>query len=97
MRTILHDWSDPFASKIPTNLRHAAKPETKLLIIDTFIEYACREDEGSKLQVPGYEPSTAPTPLLPNLGYSSIASYDLDMIVSHRCAGVGLSHEVDLC
>ena len=82
MRTILHDWSDPFASKILANLRQAAKPTTKLLIIDTLIEYACNVDDDAKLQVPGYEPPKAPKPLLPNLGYSSIASYDLDMVVS---------------
>ncbi|KAF7791494.1 hypothetical protein EIP86_002510 [Pleurotus ostreatoroseus] len=86
MRTILHDWSDPFARKILINLRHAAKPETKLLIIDTLIEYACNHDgdtsEQNKQNIPGYEPQVAPKPLLSNMGYSSIASYDLDMVVS---------------
>lgn len=86
MRTILHDWSDPFARKILINLRHAAKPETKLLIIDTLIEYACNSDgdvsKEIKPDIPGYEPQRAPKPLLSNMGYASIASYDLDMVVS---------------
>ncbi|KAJ3519830.1 hypothetical protein NM688_g9245 [Phlebia brevispora] len=81
MRTILHDWSDPFARKILLNLRHASKPDTKLLIIDTLIEYACPNDGTESTQIPGYEPPKAPTPLLPNMGYSSVASYDLDMIM----------------
>lgn len=71
-----------------TNLRHAAKPETKLLIIDTLIEYASStgQEANAKHRVPGYEPPEAPKPLLPNLGFSSIASYDLDMIVSRICS-----------
>ncbi len=83
MRTILHDWSDEFAVRILTNLRHAAKPDTKLLIIDTLVEYACSAQDSSALDVPGYELQDAPKPLLANLGFASIASYDLDMVVSN--------------
>ncbi|THG98942.1 hypothetical protein EW026_g3332 [Hermanssonia centrifuga] len=81
MRTILHDWSDEFAVRILTNLRHAAKPDTKLLIIDTLVEYACSAQDSSALDVPGYELQDAPKPLLANLGFASIASYDLDMVM----------------
>ncbi|KAJ6489188.1 O-methyltransferase-domain-containing protein [Mycena vitilis] len=41
LRYVLHDWPDAYACKILTHLRHAATPETTLVILDHVIPYGC--------------------------------------------------------
>ncbi|THU96315.1 O-methyltransferase [Dendrothele bispora CBS 962.96] len=42
VKQVLHNWPDVYNSTILKNLREVAKPDTKLIIIDNVIPYACR-------------------------------------------------------
>lgn len=87
----MHDWSDPYASKILTELRKVATPDTQLLVVDNIVSYACHDTtlEG-KGSIPGASCKDAPAPLLPNFGAANDMSYSIDMAVSLRninCSG----------
>ncbi|KAG6898618.1 hypothetical protein C0993_005645 [Termitomyces sp. T159_Od127] len=43
LKQILHDWSDPYCVPILKELRAAATPETKLVVVDSIIAYACHD------------------------------------------------------
>lgn len=81
MRAILHDWSDPYCIKILRQLRAAAGPDTKLLVIDSVVSYACA-DPPSIQEIPGAASPPVAAPLLPNHGQSNLRPYVLDMMVS---------------
>ncbi|TFY63589.1 hypothetical protein EVG20_g6256 [Dentipellis fragilis] len=74
LKQIIHDWSDQYALKILKRLRDAAAPDTKLVLVDTLIGYACRQpsdNEGKQENgqgIPGAMPVEAPEPLLVNFG-----------------------------
>ncbi|RPD57857.1 S-adenosyl-L-methionine-dependent methyltransferase [Lentinus tigrinus ALCF2SS1-7] len=78
VRLILHDWADDDSRKILTRLRAAARPDTKLLVGDMLLPFACRDDASSSA-----EPSFAPSgsPLLPNLGKGNVHGYLLDIVM----------------
>ncbi|THH07842.1 hypothetical protein EW145_g3108 [Phellinidium pouzarii] len=78
MRTILHDWSDKYSIKILRNLRAAAGPETKLVLVDSIIDYACDAPNQSALLSKGPKP---PAPLLPNMGGANLLSYEVDLVI----------------
>lgn len=80
---ILHDWSDLYAAKILIELRRAALPDTKLVIVDIIMQYACH-DPSSGVQGDDTCPTVreAPTPLLANFGSANDLSYTLDAAVS---------------
>ena len=56
LKYILHDWPDAYAKKILQHLRDAASQETRLVVMDRIIPYACRipkdADEGT-YTIPG--------------------------------------------
>ncbi|OCH93183.1 S-adenosyl-L-methionine-dependent methyltransferase, partial [Obba rivulosa] len=91
LKQIMHDWSDRFASNILKQLRSAATPETKLVLIDNIMPYACRADG---LSVPGAKSSDVPEPLLPNMGGAGILPYcfDLSMYVHFNATERTLGH-----
>lgn len=82
LRQIVHDWSDKYIIKLLKKLRTKATKETKLLVIDTIVEYACRIPETSSLSVKGLEVVAPPEPLLPNLGGANLMPYSIDLVVS---------------
>jgi len=72
LRNVLHDWADSLVKDILKRLREAATSETKLIVIDSIIPYACHTDEaGNFPDVPGV--------LLPTLGPISNNKYLLDI------------------
>ncbi|TFK83064.1 S-adenosyl-L-methionine-dependent methyltransferase [Polyporus arcularius HHB13444] len=74
---VMHNWGDEDCKKILSQLRAAAGPSTKLIVIDQILPLACR-DESDVALVP------ADSPLLPNLGkaYASGYYFDISMMVS---------------
>ena len=79
----MHDWSDPYASKILSELRKVALPDTRLLIVDNILAYACHDptyDDNDS--IPGAACQDAPAPLLANFGAANELSYTIDMAVS---------------
>ncbi|EMD33481.1 hypothetical protein CERSUDRAFT_87325 [Gelatoporia subvermispora B] len=91
LKQIMHDWSDRFATNILRQLRDAATPSTKLVLIDNILPYACRADG---LAVPGARAPDVPEPLLPNLGGAGILPYcfDLSMYVHFNALERTLGH-----
>lgn len=76
----MHDWPDPYAVKILARLRAAATPDTKLLVIDALIPFACRVSADDRA-VPGSAMQEAPHPLLPNYGAANENAYMVDLAV----------------
>ncbi|KAF5380106.1 hypothetical protein D9615_006249 [Tricholomella constricta] len=77
LKQILHDWADPYSIKILKALRAAATPDTKLIVLDNIVAYACHDPTvDSELGV-GY--TEAPTPLLANYGAANVMPYVLDL------------------
>lgn len=81
LRLISHDWSDKYLIKLLKNLRAVATPSTKLLVMDSIVEYACSVPKESQLSVKGIEWQTPPDPLLPNMGLANLAPYSIDLMV----------------
>lgn len=77
MRSILHDWADKFCLQILRQLRAAAMPETRLVILDSLVSYACAEEELDG--IPGAARPAPPAPLLPNMGHANIVNYYKDI------------------
>ncbi|KAF8891908.1 S-adenosyl-L-methionine-dependent methyltransferase [Mucidula mucida] len=44
LRSILHDWSDVYCAKILNRLREAARPRSKLVVVDAVLSYAVQSD-----------------------------------------------------
>ncbi|TCD69561.1 hypothetical protein EIP91_007185 [Steccherinum ochraceum] len=80
LRQIIHDWSDRFSVEILTHLRAAAGPNTKLLIIDCIVEYACASQTQDALTVDS-DAQKVPKPLLPNLAGANILAYQYDILL----------------
>ncbi|KAJ8519047.1 hypothetical protein ONZ45_g3949 [Pleurotus djamor] len=84
LKQILHDWSDEYCVKILSHLRNAAIPQTKLVIMDSIMPFACHDpsaDDKDSLQ--GVSTKEAPYPLLANYGAVNNMGYyaDIDMFL----------------
>ncbi|KAI0712854.1 S-adenosyl-L-methionine-dependent methyltransferase [Cerioporus squamosus] len=77
---IMHNWMDEDCTKILSQLRAAAGPSTKVLIVDQILPLACRDENESAL-VP------ADSPLLPNLGKAYASSYNFDITMMTTLGG----------
>ncbi|KAG5633140.1 hypothetical protein DXG03_008237, partial [Asterophora parasitica] len=83
LKQVLHDWSDEYVVKILTQLRAIARPDTKLILIEIILPFACHDPGADDDQgIPGSVPREAPAPLLTNYGTVSEMSYFVDMDVS---------------
>lgn len=83
MKQIMHDWSDEYCIKFLRNLREAATPQTKLLLVDSVMPFACHDPSGdSDKGIPGAVPREAPAPLLANYGAINAMGYNADIDVS---------------
>ncbi|KAG6881349.1 hypothetical protein C0993_001850, partial [Termitomyces sp. T159_Od127] len=82
MKQVLHDWSDENSVKFLTRLRAAAQKDTKLLIVESLIQPACRDlnDNDDAVNVSGYVPHEAPAPLLANYGVVNPMGYIADIL-----------------
>lgn len=79
----MHDWADPYASKLLTELRKVAQPNTQLLVVDNIVAYACHDlTYDNNDNIPGAASKDAPAPLLANFGAANELSYSIDMTVS---------------
>ncbi|KLO13187.1 O-methyltransferase [Schizopora paradoxa] len=64
LKHITHDWSDLYVKKILEQLRDAAGPSTKLVVMDRIIPFACPIPEGHDVsKVPGLLNPSIPWPL----------------------------------
>ncbi|KAK2463359.1 hypothetical protein APHAL10511_004670 [Amanita phalloides] len=80
LKNILHDWSDQYCSKILKQLRGAATPNTKLVILEVVLPYTCHDPrDDNPGSVIGGVPVKAPAPLLANWGTVNEIAYILDM------------------
>ncbi|KAF8218310.1 S-adenosyl-L-methionine-dependent methyltransferase [Mycena galopus ATCC 62051] len=73
MRVVIHDWPDVTAREIMANTRKAAGKDSKLVLFDLVMPYAC--------ETPGAPP--VPAPLLANLGVAGagfVTSLDIEMM-----------------
>ncbi|KAF9459996.1 O-methyltransferase [Collybia nuda] len=84
-RMILHDYGRSMAKVILQHLRDAASQDTKLLIVDTIVPYACLDESQMEAGrgIPGMEFPQPPAPLLANLGKANAIPYiaDFQMLV----------------
>ncbi|KAF8728516.1 hypothetical protein AX14_006537 [Amanita brunnescens Koide BX004] len=80
LKHVLHDWSDKYSLKILKQLRDAATPDTKLVVLETIMPYACHdtEDIADGITFSGAA-KKAPNPLLANWGAVAEFIYVLDM------------------
>ena len=62
-RRVTHNWSDKYVKKYLSRLRDAARPDTKLIVIDGIQDYLCR-GVGEGADIPGVAKVPAPEPLL---------------------------------
>lgn len=81
LRFVLHDWSDPYASKILKRLRAAAGSKSTLVVEDGVQEFACPNPPKISA-MHGNAPIPAPAPLLSNYGTAKGLNYHLDFVVS---------------
>lgn len=84
MKAIVHDWSDKYAKKILDHLRDAARPETKLLVVDRIVPYACRIAETGVNTIPGIIRENIPEPIPGNMGAGGPTPYFMDFNVCLR-------------
>jgi hypothetical protein len=87
MRMIVHNWPDSHVRTMLRHLRDAATTETKLLVIDYILPYACKASqdygiEDADIVIEG-EPAAPPYPLLPNMGEAGKYAHLMDICVSH--------------
>ncbi|KAJ7488300.1 O-methyltransferase [Mycena latifolia] len=86
MRYVIHDWANVQAISILTQLREAAKPTTKLVLLEKIVPSVAGEDELDG--IPGSARPQAPPPLLPNWGVASADTYMYDMTMHDLVGGV---------
>lgn len=79
LRGILHDWADSYGIRLLSQLRAAAGPQTKLVVIEILLESPCHDPETSTIK--GCEPRTVPEPLLANMGAANSVDYSMDMMM----------------
>ncbi|KAI0324800.1 S-adenosyl-L-methionine-dependent methyltransferase [Cubamyces sp. BRFM 1775] len=72
IRLVLHDWMDPDCLNMLRILRSAAGPNTKLLIGDMLLPFACDSEDAFIKE---------DSPLLPNLGTANIHGYLIDIMM----------------
>lgn len=78
----MHDWSDEYCVKILTQLKVAAGSNTKLVLMDSIMPFACHDPSAdSKTAIPGAVPHEAPAPLLANFGAVNEMGYNADIDV----------------
>ncbi|PFH49323.1 hypothetical protein AMATHDRAFT_147951 [Amanita thiersii Skay4041] len=84
-RMVMHDHGRNTAAAILRNLRSAASSDTKLLIVDQIVPYACPDKNALAIEenIPGAKQPVPPKPLLTNLGKANAIAYlgDLQMYV----------------
>ncbi|KAI0761042.1 S-adenosyl-L-methionine-dependent methyltransferase [Trametes elegans] len=80
LRLVLHDWPDAEAQLILTHLRSGAGPNTKLVIGETLLTYACKTEDGASLAQDGSQ-------LLPNLGAGNMHGYLVDISLMGLVSG----------
>ena len=78
---MLHDWSDKYSLKILKQLRDAATPGTKLVVLEMIMPYACQDTEDIADGIASAVATKAPNPLLANWGAVNELIYMLDMAV----------------
>ncbi|KAG6864253.1 hypothetical protein C0993_009153 [Termitomyces sp. T159_Od127] len=64
-------------ARILTELRAVATPDTKLVLVDSIIAYACHDPTTSTGLTSGYQ--EAPAPLLANYGAANVIPYFADL------------------
>ncbi|KAG7451652.1 S-adenosyl-L-methionine-dependent methyltransferase [Guyanagaster necrorhizus] len=79
LRGILHDWADSYAIQILGHLRAAAKPQTKLVVIDIILESPCHVPDTKTIK--GCKPRPVPEPLLANMGAANTMAYSMDVMM----------------
>lgn len=77
LRVITHDWPDESVTRILLQLRQAATPKTKLIIVDYVLPFACEDRTGDIGAVRTMAPPQSG--LLPNLGKANANAFWLDM------------------
>ena len=80
LRVITHDWPDEFVARILLQLRQAATPQTKLILMDYVLPFACEDRTGSIGAVRTMAPPSSG--LLSNLGKANANAFWLDMTES---------------
>ena len=80
LRVITHDWPDEFVTHILLQLRHAAIPQTKLMLVDYVLPLACEDCTQDIGAVRTLAPPSSG--LLPNLGKANANAFWLDMTAS---------------
>ncbi|KAG5331582.1 hypothetical protein C0989_007906 [Termitomyces sp. Mn162] len=81
LKQILHDWSDEYCVKFLTQLRAAAQVNTRLLLVESLIPFACHDPGNHALDIPGSVPHEAPVPLLANYGAVNEMGYNADILM----------------
>ncbi|KAK2463352.1 hypothetical protein APHAL10511_004663 [Amanita phalloides] len=85
LKSVFHDWSDAYCLKILKHLRDAATSDTKLIIIDCLIPYACHDPDAANSGIEGLVTREAPAPLLANWGAPKELAYVVDMTMLTLC------------
>lgn len=94
-RHVTHNWPDKHVRKYLTRLREAARPDTKLVVIDEIQDYLCR-NIGDVADIPGAAKVPAPEPLLPYPETATSFGYGMDLCVS-KVPFVWKTRLADLC
>ncbi|KAJ6474192.1 O-methyltransferase [Mycena sanguinolenta] len=91
LRHILHDWADPSAIIILTQLRTAALPTTKLVLIEKIMQSACSGESThphvNNIPILGAPRKPAVAPLLANFGVASALLYYDDLTMNNLPGG----------
>ncbi|KAJ7780766.1 O-methyltransferase [Mycena maculata] len=91
LKHVIHNVSDPYALEVLKQLRGAAAPTTRLLLVDSIVPYACHaRDNSESIDIAS---NVAPS-LLPNFGAVNERVYisDLTMMLNLNAQERTLSH-----
>ncbi|KAJ3565432.1 hypothetical protein NP233_g7635 [Leucocoprinus birnbaumii] len=80
MANVLHDWPDEKCLAILRNIREAAAPSSKLILLENGVAYACEDPRDYGFT---FERRGAPWPLIPNLGKGggpALTAQDMQML-----------------
>nr|GAT51470.1 predicted protein [Mycena chlorophos] len=88
LRYITHNWQDDKVVQILQHLRNAAKPETRLVLIDDVVPGAARNSGSESDSANLHIRPVAPAPLLPNWGIAKAQTYYTDLIMYLLVDGV---------
>ncbi|KAH9888544.1 O-methyltransferase-domain-containing protein [Cubamyces lactineus] len=72
LRLVMHDWPDELCQNILRHLRVAALPQTRLIIGESILPFACRTNDTLAGDY---------TSLLPNLGLANMPGYLIDIMM----------------